>query len=390
MTVRADVTQDPVVTRVMPVSMVAQSTCRPPLQRQRNAEANLVLGGSFFRRPSVTLRTVFTFHCRPVVPENSPLVTRNVFSALHINQTGNILPTFQYRISKKPVVSDAASLLNLQVERTAGLKSELMPCEATIFGPVAFRHEMRTEIKAKSKVTPRPSLIFNTVFTFKQGSGIGRRQTLPIRSRPVMRSGVVSLQPRLSVDYALKPCLWARARVMAPLTGPGGNLTVITGKKRLRVIPTVHPDSKGFDQYGEPKRKKYFWRLVATPEGLPACACEFIHIGYYDIRNGVWGFNEDRPVVLMVPDTELVFRKFGFPPEPVLFPQFNENGDARVVMVRNLMYDINSPRAFVRTEFVGWPPSAVEKLVIQPEFVRMVVVHEGCGGSFFLINAECQ
>jgi len=375
---------------LVPDPMVAESALLPPLQRKRNAEANLVSGGALLLRPAASLRAVITLHSRPIVPEPAALVTRNVFSELHVNPAGHILPTFQYSIRKQPVIAGSEQQVDIELIRTVGCRVDTLPCESTIAGPMHFQREMRVEIKAESKVTPRASTVFNFTFAFKQGSGIGRAQTLPIRTRPVMRSGVASLRPQLSVDYALKPCLYARTRILAPLTGPGGNLTVITNKKRLRVIPAIHPDSKGLDAYGNPKPKKYFWRLVATPERMPACPCEFIHVGYYDIREGVWAVNQERPVVLMVPDTELVPRKFGFPPEPEIYPQFNEHGDPRVVMVKNLIYPIHPPRAQVRSYYKGDPPKLEEKVVIDTEFIRIVIVHEGCGGAFFLINVECE
>ena len=373
---------------LLPNPIVAESALLPPLQRKRNAEANLVSRGALLLRPAASLRALITFHSLPSVPEPVALVTRNSFFDLHINPSGHILPTFQYSIRKQPSLAGSAQQVDIELIRTIGCRVDTLPCAATIAGPMHFQREMRVEIKAESKVTPRASTVFNFSFAFRQGSGIGRAQTLPLRTRPVMRSGVASLRPRLSVDYALKPCLYARTRILAPLTGPGGNLTVITNKKRLRVIAAIHPDSKGLDAYGNPKPTVYFWRFVATPDRMPACPCEFIHIGYYDIRDGVWAVNQERPVVLMVPDDKLVSTFDG--PQPALFPQFNEYGNPRVVMVKNLLYPINPPRAQVRTYLKGNPPSYEEKLVIDTEFVRLAIVHEGCGGAFFLINVECE
>jgi hypothetical protein len=126
-----------------------------------------------------------------------------------------------------------------------------------------------------------------------------------------------------------------------------------------------------------------------------SCGCEFIHIGIYDLRCGPWPVNTEREVRLLIADivyqdtnpaggeVDLIAIE-----TPVLYPQYNEDGTYRVVKVLNKMYDIHPPSVFTRTEPVY--DNYEDRTFINTEIPRLVFVYEGCGESFFLINAECD
>lgn len=212
----------------------------------------------------------------------------------------------------------------------------------------------------------------------------------PLQMRPTMaveEETATRWELLAIVDHTAKLSVTSRFVLDAPLTGPGGTLTRITKKKKLRLLRAEHPDS-------EPENKKYIWRFPVTRGGL-SCGCEFIHIGMYDLRCGPWRVGQEREVRLLIADilytdinpaageVELVAGD-----APVLYPQYLADGSYRVVKVMNLMYDIYPPNTFVRSEPVG--DEFVDRTFINTEIPRLVFVYEGCGESFFLINAECD
>ena len=362
-------------------------------QQKRSLELSIAVRSKLQLKAGANLLMTLAFLGRTQRPRATLSAIRNVFSSLSFSAAGSdVLPSFQYRVKLRKNETQKNTLLSESrlaaiAIRAIGAKLKI-EIESSVSCGMGYKRQLETEIKCRCKLKPKLGTLFNVGTSLNSSFGVSQGTPQAMRARPVMRSAISTVLPKLRADYAIELCLACVATVHAPLIGPGGNLTVITAKKKARVIALPHPDNKKFLPGGAPFPKKYVWRLVTTPEDLPACACEFIHIGFYDIRNGKWGFNQERPVALMVPDTELVFRKIFRPPEPVLFPQMNENGEHRVVMVKNLMYDINPPATFVRLEALG--DGVVDRRVINTELVRMVFVYEGCGGSFFLINADCD
>jgi hypothetical protein len=192
----------------------------------------------------------------------------------------------------------------------------------------------------------------------------------PFKALPRMRStggAWWTLRARKDMDIAAELCVCPR--IVATLTGPGGVVSTVTKKRKIRLVRSEHPDS-------EPDNKKYIWRIPVVEESL-SCACEFIHIGMYTLRAGPWRVNEEREVVLLIVDSS-----------GGVYPQTKENGEYRVVKVMNKMYDIYPPNTFQR-----WEPKGAEyelRKFINTDTVNYVFVWEGCGDGFFLINASCD
>jgi hypothetical protein len=227
---------------------------------------------------------------------------------------------------------------------------------------------------------------------------IGAKNNLPLRDkRPVLQLLNPNKKLLMTQYHRPKKCLAMRVTVLPHMASKGGELTRITkNKNKLRIVQTVHPASKQQNPDGSYPPKKYIWRFTVVPQNDPPCACEFVHIGLYHLQDGKWGVNQERPVMLLVPDSSLTAGSILNcgnlfpPPTPKLYPQFDENGEYRVVMVKNLLYDIYPPATFVRTEYEGPQMNPVDREVILTEIAHIVFVYEGCGGSFFLINAECD
>lgn len=203
--------------------------------------------------------------------------------------------------------------------------------------------------------------------------------TLPLRTAPrilATTSTPFIWQLYANDEHATTLSLKAQTRIVAPLMGPGGVLTRITRKKKLRLLPKRAPGTL-------PEEKKYIWRFPVVKKGM-SCGCCFIHVGVYDLRCGPWKTGQEREVLLLVAD--IIHGDIW--ETPVLYPQYLEDGNYRVVKVKNLMYDIEPPMTFVRSEPVG--QNIEDRTFIFTDTARLVFVFEGCGESFFLINAECE
>lgn len=353
---------------------------------------------------------------------------------LVITPGGDILPAFHYqaKIKEKPKPQPRKQSMDL----LRGAKSEIK-LESGLAPNLAYFLDAATELKVETIILPRAD-VGNMSALIKFAPLLGNSPTMPLRSnRPVMaqRDGVARLlpiKPRRIVPWFAPvqrwkspnelfmqqehhphscykeeekrpPCcdplrfkLCCITTITARPTSEAGELTRITKKKdKLRLVQALHPDSKKQNEDGSFPPKKYVWRLTVHPENDPPCACEFVHIGLYHFRDSVWKFNESKPVLLLVNSPNFQTKTFNECffvelPAPRFYPQFDESGEYRVVMVKNLMYDIYPPSTFVRTEFEGNPPSPVEREVILNELSHLVFVYEGCGNNFFLINAECD
>lgn len=311
-----------------------------------------------------------------------------------------------YASTKRPRIWDQVPQPKKKIDQTRGLKKPLSIGFSGSFAPVRVK-ELKCEIKVAATFVPRfRNVSLEAVVFWSPLFGWWQQPTEPLRARPIMTQ-VASRTSRLILSqkhelFKKRLQEWgydricAKTTVKAPLTGPPGLLTKITKAQKARLEMVPHPDNNkplSLDEFlgGMRSRpKKYMPRLVVTPKNDPPCACEFMHVGLYNVRDGVWGFNQERPVLLMLPYSELFPAGLFKLPVPNVWPQFNECGEYRVVMVKNLMYDLYPPVAFVRGELEGrQQPRVVNRTVIDTEVSRLVIVRESCGNSFFLVNAEC-
>jgi hypothetical protein len=191
----------------------------------------------------------------------------------------------------------------------------------------------------------------------------------PITARPVMRVGSSeawwTIRPSIAGQAEVKMCVCPR--VIASLPGPSGQVSLITKKEKIRVIR---------EEYGDKNNKKYIWRIPVVGEG-ESCACEFIHLAMYTLRDGPWRVGQEREVVLLLVGGD-----------GAVYPQTTKNGEYRVVKVMNRMYDIYPPNTFWRGE--PTPQGPVMRQFINTDTVNYLYVWEGCGDGFFLINASCD
>jgi hypothetical protein len=354
---------------------------------------------------------------------------------LVITPGGDILPAFQYqaKLEKKPKAPPRKQ--SMDVVRNAKTEIKVV---GGLAPNLTYFLDAKAELKTETTTAARAN-VGNMSAIIKFTPLLGDAPAMPLRSnRPTMaqRDNVARVLPvkfrrvtpwqaprqkwRSPNDLFMSqvhrpnhcykennkrpPCcdplrfkFCCIATVLPRATSEAGELTRITKKQnKLRIVQAVHPDSKKQNLDGSFPPKRYIWRFTVHPENNPPCACEFIHIGIYHFRDSVWKFNESKPVLLMVssPDFQSAAElPCFFPvklPVPKLYPQYTENGEYRVVMVKNLMYDIYPPHTFVRTEYEGASMTPVERVVILNEISHVVFVYEGCGGSFFLINAECD
>lgn len=191
----------------------------------------------------------------------------------------------------------------------------------------------------------------------------------PIKARPIMRTGAPkdawwTIRPTVKGEPEVKMCICPR--VVASLPGPRGTVSQITKKEKIRVIR---------EEYGDKDDKKYIWRIPVVDEGK-SCACEFIHLGMYTVRDRPWLVGQEREVILLLVGGD-----------GVVYPQTTINGEYRVVKVMNRMYDIYPPNTFWRAEPQG--DETVMRQFINTDTVNYLYVWEGCGDGFFLINASC-
>jgi len=353
---------------------------------------------------------------------------------LVITPGGNILPAFQYQAKIKENPKPPPRKQNMDVLRAAKSAIEAV---SGIAPKLTYFLDAEAELKAQTTIDARAD-VGNMSVLIKFAPLLGKAPTLPLRSNrlvlsqregvarlfPVVRTSFTSWRPPIQrwrspnelymqqehsphncykENEKRPPCCDPRrfkfcciSTVMARPTSEAGELTRINKKKdKLRLVQVLHPDSKKQNEDGSFPPKKYVWRLTVHPENDPPCACEFVHIGLYIFRDSVWKFNQLKPVLLLVNSADFqttTFNSCFFMELPYarFYPQFNEHGEYRVVMVKNLMYDIYPPSTFVRTEYEGVPPSPVDREVILNELAHLVFVYEGCGNNFFLINAECD
>lgn len=307
-------------------------------------------------------------------PDSSADVSRNLVCALLIHPGGDVTPGFQYLM--QPETTTALPPDKYGASKEVGLKAELHITPG-LGGVVGFHHEIEAEIVCE------PELMCDNIVAGVLRAHIACEATLKGRApqtqsftaRPSMASSLWQPRPSATVTHASKSIIRGRATTTAAMLGPGGKMTRITKKKKLRIDPKRHPEST-------PENTRYFWQLTVTDED--SCGCEFIRVGMYDLRDGIWKPGEERDVMLLTVD--VFYGPFG--PEPVLYPQYQEDGNYRIVTVKNLMHDIYPPATFIRTEPVL--DELVDRQFIATELPRLVFVHEGCGGSFFLISAECE
>lgn len=235
----------------------------------------------------------------------------------------------------------------------------------------------------KWEYTPAEELSYGTyVFTFVVEDPVGNKSkprtfTLvvadpsvqPIKARPVMRAGSPkdawwTIRPTVKGTPEVKMCICPR--VVASLPGPGGTVSQITKKEKIRVIR---------EEYGDKNDKKYIWRIPVVGEG-ESCACEFIHLGMYTTFDKPWRVGQEREVILLLVGGD-----------GVVYPQTTINGEYRIVKVMNRMYDIYPPTTFWRAEPQG--DETVMRQFIYTDAINYLYVWEGCGDGFFLINASC-
>ena len=376
-----------------------------------------------------------TFFANPLFPPVTAARTAVLpQTQLALVPGGNIRPAFQYKIKLQEHIKSPPRQTTMDVVRGAKTDIEITAGAAA---NLAYARNAEAELKTETTIRARADVLnMSAIIRFSPLMGLAPK--LPMRDnrpvfaqkdsvgrllpvRPVTRNKWLAPRPkwRSPNDLFMRqehrpnhcykkedkrpPCcdplrfkFCCISTVMAPLTSPAGELTQISKKKdKLRIVQALHPDSKKQNEDGSFPPKKYIWRFAVHPANDPPCACEFIHLGLYLLRDSVWKFNESKPVLLLVNSAEFqskVFNSCFFVelPVPRFYPQFDERGEYRVVMVKNLMYDIYPPSTFVRTEFEGTPPSPVEREVILNEVSHFVFVHEGCGNNFFLINAECD
>jgi hypothetical protein len=321
---------------------------------------------------STTFAISLSLHPFTDVPNSAARVSRGMACALLVKPSANVIPAFQYLM--QPETKTFLPPKKQTADKVTGLKVDIKITPA-LGGVIGFAREAAVKIKAVAKtLTPNGvSSTFSATITC-EATMESPAQTQSFTARPRMSWSLQRHRVTASVSNSIKLALHARTNVDAALLGPGGKLTQITKKKKLRIESKKHPEHTG-------EHPRYFWSLVADNE---SCGCEFVHIGIYDIRKGPWKFNQENEVMLLMADIlpDDPFKT------PVLFPQYNDNGNYRIVKVLNLMYDIQPPATFTRTEFVY--NEYVERQYIATEIPRFVFVYEGCGGSFFLINAECE
>lgn len=156
---------------------------------------------------------------------------------------------------------------------------------------------------------------------------------------------------RLRHRHRAAACLCARTRLTATLTSAGGLLTEIGSKKnkRLRIQIIKYPD---FDE----NNPRYALRLVASENDEP-CSCRDMYIGIYTSSDRRWTVGQERPVTML----SVTYGQF---------PAYDAESNFKVVMVKNLMYDID--------------------IQAPSEIPRYVLFTGGCGDSYFLVNAECE
>lgn len=376
----------------------------------------------------------FTFLTIPPGNVHRGSISRPLVTALTVTPAGNIIPAFQYRMKIAATPKPPPRTQRISVHKPA--ESELKMI--TVMTPkLTYFLDAKAELKMET-VVEAVSYDGAMSITFTFSPTLGNRPTMPMRdNRPVLeaRDGANRLMPvkptrrnrwtaprpkwrspnelHISQTHKLHNCykvdnvrpaccnpkrfkLCCITTVIPRATSVAGELTRITKNKKLRLVQALHPDSKKQNPDGSFPPKKYVWRLTVHPENGPPCACEFIHLGLYNFRDSVWKFNESRPILLLVNSADYqsgnVNPCISFDPLPIpgIYPQFNEKGEYRVVMVKNLMYDIYPSATFVRTEYEGYPPSPVDREVILNEISHLVFVYEACGNGFFLINAECD
>jgi hypothetical protein len=353
---------------------------------------------------------------------------------LVITPGGDILPAFQYQVKIKEKPKPPPRKQSIDLIRGAKADIEVV---AALAPNLTYFLDAEAELKVETTIAPRAN-VGNMSALLKFAPLLGNAPTLPLRSsRPTLaqREGVARLFPVtrnvfnpwraprqkwrspnelfMQQEHSTHSCykenekrppccdplrfkLCCISTVIARATSEAGELTRINkNQDKLRLVQALHPDSKKQNEDGSFPPKKYVWRLTVHPENDPPCACEFIHIGLYHFRDSVWKFNESKPVLLLVNSADFQTSTFNDCfliklPFARFYPQFDARGEYRVVMVKNLMYDIYPPSTFVRTEYQGRPPEPVEREVILNELSHLVFVYEGCGNNFFLINAECD
>lgn len=321
---------------------------------------------------STTFAISLSLHPFTDVPNSAARVSRGMACALLVKPSANVIPAFQYLM--QPETKTFLPPKKQTADKVTGLKVDIK-ITPTLGGFIGFAREAEVKIKAVAKtLTPNGvSSTFRAAIT-SEATMESPARTQRFTARPRMAWSLQRHRVTASVSNSIKLALHARTNIDAALLGPGGKLTQITKKKKLRVDAKVHPEST-------PEHKRYFWSLTVTDED--SCGCEFIRVGMYDLRDGIWKTGEERDVLLLMPD--VVYGPFG--PETVIYPQYQEDGNYRVVTVKNMMHDIYPPDTFIRSEPVLG--EYVDRQFIATEFPQLVFVHEGCGGSFFLISAEC-
>jgi hypothetical protein len=257
--------------------------------------------------------------------------------------------------------------------RTVGIAASLK-CTSGPYGTIAHYRELKIALKAESTVTANLNVsmrldIFESVTPLTLGLSFACTTIQPDYGTYV----VGTLKSHIPLELTIK----VNTGVQATLTGPGGILTRIgpSKKRKLRWRVDEHPDSTSTN-------KKYIRRLVVSDRN--GCGCEFIHLGIYDLRSGIWEVGTERQVMLVLPQMSAL----GPYSPPDIYPQYTADGNYRVVEVMNKMYDLYPPTSFVDIEIRGIKRIESPKSIT--EVPRFVFVYEGCSGSFFLINAECE
>jgi hypothetical protein len=341
--------------------------CKPD-----DVHCSIAGAATLIARPAVVYALNKTFFVKSSIPPVTADITRGISANLTISPSGNLNPTVQYAASL--ALSDSPPPVTQPAILTVGIKAEIK-CTAGPYGVIAFYHESKAQIKAKSTV--RASL--NVSLRLDIFEAIGDMTLgLSMPCTALNEDYGTYVTGTLVSDIPLKLTMRANAGVHAILTGPPGGLTQIgrANKRKLRWRATEHPDSTE-------EHKKYAWRLTVADKYV-GCGCQFIHAGFYDLRKGIWRVNTEAPVMLLMPEENRLSP--WFPPD--IYPQYTEEGNYRIVNVMNKMYDIYPPVSFVEYEIVG--KRYVESPKSATEFPRFVFVFEGCGNSFFLINAECE
>jgi hypothetical protein len=322
-------------------------------------------------RPVVVYQLSKTLSGKTNLPRIRSRMERQPSMRLKGGFSGNITPLFQYVMSLEPGTRPPDT--PFPATRVLELKAHIM-CAAGPVGVVAHTRDSKLLLEAKSTVKANLNVSMRLdIFEAKNPTVLGISLACTT-IEPLYGAYVVGT---LISDIPLKLNIRAHAKVGAILTGPGGILTKIGPQSKRKLRWRI-------DEYktDTPPTKKYIRRLVVSDRN--GCGCQFVHLGIYDLRSGIWEVGTERQVMLVLPQMSALGPHY--PPD--IYPQYTEDGNYRVVTVMNKMYDLYPPTSFVATEIRGRKQIASPKSIT--ELPRFIFVYEGCNGSFFMINAECE